>query len=384
LTALFADLVSLIEDKQKANKQGSQLSKTELYVLNYFDGYFVISNVAKLTDPLYNVINALVPSYLSAAVDNLNNGRVDEVKYVRPESLQLLKIIIDHINKTRVDKLIVYDKTTEPPEIYYDTMIIVKGKVVWVSGETDATVRYKNVPVFVWEDKNLDNLCDTAEEQGEILVAIKGNAEKFKETILVAPVAFCGILTSARVWRAGARVFDEGSSCICLSATINAFSEISKEDEEGNAQYEVSQEGLIKVTNMLVDSIKRMMALCNQIDRTIEKLCNLPSSCTNENKQSSNLRDGEKHGDDSGDGEESDSKQIMLNQEGEMTSSSKQIRDGGKSSTSKMTGKSLRKDIQEIPANPLTFENLARHDLIMQRLPDTTSCRNASNNYSKL
>jgi hypothetical protein len=193
LTAEYTDLktglafvTALLEVKQKA-KQGSQLSKTELHALNFFDGCFFISNVANLTDPLYNVINALVSSYLSTAVDNLNNGRVDEVKYVQPESLQLLKNIIDHLNTTRVDKLTVYDKTSGSPFIYYDTAINVKGQAVKVSGETNATVCYRNIPVFVWEDKNLNKFCDTAAEQGQILVEIKGNAEKFKEIITLPP-----------------------------------------------------------------------------------------------------------------------------------------------------------------------------------------------------
>jgi hypothetical protein len=105
-------------------------------------------------------------------------------------------------------------------------------------------------------------------------------------------------------------VFEGGNSCMGLSPTVNAFNEISKEDEEGNAQCEVSQEGLIKVTNMLVNSMNKIITLCNQIDSINEKKID-PSRI-----------------------------------------------------------------YEEISVNLLTFENLARHELLLESLPEMTSCWN--------
>ena len=73
-------------------------------------------------------------------------------------------------------------------------------KTILVTGQTDASVYYKDICVMTWEDKNLKEKIDSSSNLGQQYVEVKANAEKFLDFGNRQPPSFYGILTSGKNW----------------------------------------------------------------------------------------------------------------------------------------------------------------------------------------
>ena len=106
-----------------------------------------------------------------------------------------------------------------------------------MNGRTDISVLYRNVCIFVWEDKKLDESLTTVSEICQIAVEVKGFAKDFKRKIGFEAHRFCGVETSGIIWSFCNRYYRKGNNHVfytvqtyiqtCALISINSAKKIS-------------------------------------------------------------------------------------------------------------------------------------------------------------
>ena len=91
------------------------------------------------------------------------NRELDEVKHVQPFSRILIQDLFKVMIPDHYDDLVFVSGETDATQ--YHTSIQMDGNQwVDVNGRTDISVLYRNVCIFVWEDKKLDESLTTVSE----------------------------------------------------------------------------------------------------------------------------------------------------------------------------------------------------------------------------
>lgn len=221
----------------------------------------------------FNVVLNLVKLYVNDMIDNALEKKVDEVKYVQPRSFKLLEEIIEATIPVEAKQfLVIANKELDASKIAYSTTIVnLQNQAVYVSGETDASVYYREVCVFNWEDKSLDKECKSPAENGQVWVEVKGFAEAFKLATMVEPKRFDGVLTSGRNIVFINRLFHDGSVAWAKYDNLQLFNiDISGRVEIDNTNVEIMAGNLclaMENTIKLISQIdERAVAIYNDLD----------------------------------------------------------------------------------------------------------------------
>ena len=128
-------------------------------------------------------------------------GSTEEVKYIQPQSFLLLEKMCSLLQTSFPEECQVVNKNIDNSGIEYVTTLMTdSGKVIYVNGETDATVLYRGIGVFTWEDKNLKLLLTQVSEKGQPLAEVRGTAESFKASVSKEAPMFYGEITSGFWW----------------------------------------------------------------------------------------------------------------------------------------------------------------------------------------
>jgi hypothetical protein len=141
----------------------------------------------------------------------ISENKIAEVTIVQPKSFKLLTDLCNIIfPETEKKRPVICSKEKENENIKYSTVLEIKDKgECYVNGETDKSLCFNDICMMVWEDKKLDENIDTDKHKAQIFAEIKGNAEAFKEALVVEPPSLDGILTSGRLFIWAYRTFDE-------------------------------------------------------------------------------------------------------------------------------------------------------------------------------
>ena len=158
-------------------------------------------------------------------------GHFGEVEYVQPLTFVFVQelfqcVLPEHYPQlTFARKETRSDKGTQEKEvsINYETFIDVGQELVLVKGETDISIFYEGVCVFVWEDKNLNQTLDSPKERGQILVEVKACAEEFKGKVGIEAPLISGVETSGQCWTFCFRSYESGEPVMHLSYPVSTI-----------------------------------------------------------------------------------------------------------------------------------------------------------------
>jgi len=211
----IAEILSLLrQTNARTAKNGSKLSLSVYNALNVVSSTLSMvaeEEISSIDTQTLSQCSDLLRRYADVMRDHKMNNQLHEVTYVQPHSYQLIKDLFEVMIPQYYDRLQFIWK--EKVLTNYGTSIKLSDeKWVDVKGETDISVYYRDVCIFVWEDKNLSNTLNTPEEMCQIVVEVKGFAEKFKSTIGVEAQQFSGVETSGLVWTFCSRYFNEGTT----------------------------------------------------------------------------------------------------------------------------------------------------------------------------
>jgi hypothetical protein len=378
------------------DKKGSELTETDLIGFRCLEGVPIplFNSPPMPSDDLYSFIHEAMILYTNTTWDNLNKGKIDETKFVQPVSFSLLINIVSFINKMRNDnngtQLRVVNKTTNHNMVKYSTEIInAFGTLIHISGDTDATIYYANVPVFVWEDKNLNKDCEACDDRAQILSEIKGNVEAFQLIMDFLPEKYCGILTSGRVWKIAASARATGRRTLHMSKSIEtivsspsannmkaAEAGKSKRKNKSNGENQLPQfvidgDRVTEASILLWNAFKIVINICDEID-AYSNTIKLHSIHEEDDKKDGDHNDDEDEDDDKNDKNDDEgvdlvdkdinitlSNMTLSNNQENIPSSSKENPGRKKSVACNLNTKTLK----EISLNSLTFENLYRHEM---------------------
>ena len=214
----------LCEEKSRTHKKGSELSNDHLRALNVTYSSIHSLILEEGTSHLLRC-SELLRKYSDQMRTQKMNREFDEVKYVQPFSRILIQDLFKVMIPDHYDDLVFV--TGEKVATNFHTSIQLGGNQwVDVNGRTDISVFYRNVCIFLWEDKNLDKSLNTAPEICQIAVEVKGFAEDFKSNIGVEAQKFCGVETSGLIWSFCTRFYRQGnidiySKCIHFVLSLN-------------------------------------------------------------------------------------------------------------------------------------------------------------------
>ena len=243
-----------------------------------------------------------IRKYTEESIKLKFENKVDEVLYVQPRSLQLLNDLCKTVLPRHFKKLSFFTKKTNANATAYDMLLTTDDGAVFVNGQSDISLCYNNVCIFVWEDKNLDLDLSKHNAQAQIHVEVDAFAANFKKRILAEPLEFYGILTSGLFWSFCVRSYKECFSSFILTEPISTTKtttgtqlETVNEDDEKEEVSEVkknekspgshiNEENLVITTNCLVKLIMSCESLIRQIDERL-KIGNLTEIDKKENDE---------------------------------------------------------------------------------------------------
>jgi len=168
-------LQSLVNQQEVQCKQGSSLSSADY---NYFnpiidncddEDWMSFRDPAKIL-PILERINTFLVEFRSMSTPT------DEVKDVQPKTLTLLIDLLVAFNlKSTV-------KTSRIETQYrYEYVRRVKSTEhrVVIEGMTDKTIRYNNIPIGTFEDKNTDQDLESYNHKAQAIVEVAAALEQY-------------------------------------------------------------------------------------------------------------------------------------------------------------------------------------------------------------
>ena len=183
----------------------------------------------------FKLIYAAVSQYTIDMITNLESDYIDELKYVQPHSFHLLQKLLTECLSDR--QFSVPKKSEDIHNTKYETILFGKdSKAIFVTGETDASVIYKNVCVMTWEDKNLTEKLFTSSYLAQQYVEVKGNAEYFLSSVIEEAPNFYGVLTSDREWIFLYQTFYKNKKVWMRDETISTIKDYVNPKAETNFQ----------------------------------------------------------------------------------------------------------------------------------------------------
>jgi hypothetical protein len=165
---------------------------------------------------LYPQITATI-SHFRVELNKLNESesKVREVEDIQPLTLQLLRDLKTIFNLQA-------EICTENVDTSYRTMlqyevnepnISIEKKVV-ITGESDKTINYKNVPIGTFEDNNMPDPKDKpssdfpASEKAQALAELAAASEQFFACTQLYPKSISSMLTNGSLWKCFVRNMD--------------------------------------------------------------------------------------------------------------------------------------------------------------------------------
>ena len=301
-------------------------------------------------------IKAEVIAHTALMANHLRSQQTDEVKYVQPNSYIFFQKICKIYFQKFDDRFLLCNKTNEMSLTKYSTVLTCdRGKTFDIFGETDHTLLFKDAPVAIWEDKNLESKLDGFQEIGQTLVEVKATCESLTQTLLCAPPRFTGILTNGLVWCLVLQYSEGGRYSYVQTPPIATY---SKDEAE---TITIDEANIEIVTSLLIYHLQIINDILELIEAQNKKFGSASRVVFPEN-QDDNDRDSRDDDHDDGDrGIGKILKKFSLSS-GENKTSKNKAENKKKNSSAKSSGKTKGNALQPLDPNSLlTQENLYRH-----------------------
>jgi hypothetical protein len=347
-------LQRLNEHQVKPSKNGSSLN-TEC--VTCFGAVLIPKqHIQKSTDIHFDAVRQLILEFTSTMHDLYKEGKVAEVMCVQPISFKLFKDMSLIVLSEYKHNLRFENKASCHADTEYSTTLNPPGKIINISGETDGTMLYCDIPIKTWEDKELKALINLKpKEVGQPLAEIRGMGEIFKTRVGVHAPKFCGVLTTGLTWTMSFRTYLDGQVNYGRTELINTWNEQEKSPDT---------EGIDIVTSLLMTSLRSAEVLIKIINERNKKL----SSCeeyypdTDTWSDGSDADDGVSGGGNGGGGS-GDRDRVVKSVSNALSKMST------RNTTSKNSSNKHGKRTPLAPVNTnsiITFENMVKHDNLLQ------------------
>jgi hypothetical protein len=228
--------VLMIADKKRTVKNGSDLSEKFVTALKpvKFDAsgnFQAIENSKLLNVEVIETCKELLINFLQDVLLLKEQNHFNEVKYVQPLTFVFVQKLFHCVLPEHYPQLTFARKESHSSKgaqekevsVSYETFIDVGEEIVLVKGETDTSIFYDGVCVFVWEDKNLCKTLATPNERGQILVEVKACAEDFKGRVGIEAPLISGVETSGQWWTFCFRSYESGEPVMHLSYPVSTI-----------------------------------------------------------------------------------------------------------------------------------------------------------------
>lgn len=295
---IIQEIKSVVRGGKQSTKKGSQLSDKHVSALNpiFVDLQRLVHGIEpKPTADLAAACQGLLMDYLRKIVELKMSGHSNEVQYVQPLSFAFINKLFEAVLPEMYPRL-TFATGNGNVSIRYDTIINMGDDIVHVKGETDVSVLYSGVCIFVWEDKNAKQLLNTSKEKGQILVEVKACAEDFKTKNAVEAPCIYGVETSGQTWRFCFRLYEKGHSRMYLSETISTIcnnNAIIDDTADTTTSFKIIDEAVEIVTAFLIKSVSICHMLIEIIDSQSLDAVKLSKNPLNDEDEDENEDDDE-------------------------------------------------------------------------------------------
>ena len=220
--------------------------------------------------------------------ENLRNksGSIVAENALQSLSKKLLDDVCKILFSQYYEKLKFCVKNNDSLATDYKTLLQTIAGPVTVTGQTDISLCYEGVCIFVWEDKKLTSNLTNVDEKAQIHVEVLAFANNFRNKTFSEPEYYGGILTSGFKWSFCTRHYHNGSQTYNLTNPISIMTDEST----------INEDNLALVTKCLIASLLPCVGLI----RRLENFSSLARYIHHENERKS---DGEQDGRDNDDNE---------------------------------------------------------------------------------
>jgi hypothetical protein len=286
----------------------------------------------------------------------------DEKLFVQPNTFNFLQTICELYLPSYLPGLRLVKKATDKVKTeYFADLFCADGKIIHVSGETDSTLLYWDIPVAIWEDKNLTFDLSTRSAIGQGLVEVMGTSRRCREFVQLPLDRYTGILTTGLVW---SLIIQSKGTQYITTVPIATYKKVN------DISYLVDDDNIEIVTSLLIYHLQAIKTCVLKIveSHALVTQCVVPILPDDPDN-------GDKYEDRRSDDSDFEERRRRWNASSQEASMSKKrrrpaenVQKSSKKSGNQGKGKGNTLQLQN-PNAMLTHENILRHDAVHLNCP---------------